>query len=386
MDHPDGQRVAVCVDGTGSAIAAVGVVDPSGDRARADRAGVTSTERASRADAQDAEGGDDAATGREPVGRSRCASTASAGVQRGASTRGAGAGDARHRCMSHRRGSFLGNWLSSSTRVTSRRATSARTAGFAGRSAWVNVTTTLAHEWVGLEEVGDGLWDVYFSRLRLGRLDERRMRDRGSVRPVVTVGGFVTYVPGQICHPCPRLNTEGDVLIVHGVYHWKRRLVGFRNDYCIRCDAIKLALQQQTVDVLHVLFVPILPLGVWKRWRCATCGSDPHARVRTYRSVKWAGTMLLGFITGVGWMASTDGYRGDGGCVWSLRIGGALAFALALRSTIKSPPDADLATRLRAVPPLDHSVCGICGGSLASVGAELKCSKCGAAWRALEAA
>jgi hypothetical protein len=29
---------------------------------------------------------------------------------------------------------------------------------------------------VGLEEVGDGQWDVYFSRLRLGRLEERRMR------------------------------------------------------------------------------------------------------------------------------------------------------------------------------------------------------------------
>jgi putative transposase len=48
--------------------------------------------------------------------------------------------------------------------------------GIRWKRAWVNVTTTLAHEWVGLEEVGDGLWDVYFSRRRLGRLDERRMR------------------------------------------------------------------------------------------------------------------------------------------------------------------------------------------------------------------
>lgn len=48
--------------------------------------------------------------------------------------------------------------------------------GIRWKCAWVNVTTTLAHEWVGLEEVGDGLWDVYFSRLRLGRLDERRMQ------------------------------------------------------------------------------------------------------------------------------------------------------------------------------------------------------------------
>ena len=48
--------------------------------------------------------------------------------------------------------------------------------GIRWKKCWVNVTTVLMHEWVGLEEVGDGLWDVYFSRLRLGRLDERRMR------------------------------------------------------------------------------------------------------------------------------------------------------------------------------------------------------------------
>jgi hypothetical protein len=48
--------------------------------------------------------------------------------------------------------------------------------GIRWKCAWANVTTTLAREWVALEEVGDGLWDVYFSRLRLGRLDERHMR------------------------------------------------------------------------------------------------------------------------------------------------------------------------------------------------------------------
>lgn len=41
---------------------------------------------------------------------------------------------------------------------------------------WVNVTHTLGGEYVGLEEVGDGLWDVFFGPLKLGRLDERRRR------------------------------------------------------------------------------------------------------------------------------------------------------------------------------------------------------------------
>ncbi len=41
---------------------------------------------------------------------------------------------------------------------------------------WVCVTHTLAGEYVGLEEVGDGLWDVYFGPLQLGRMDERKHR------------------------------------------------------------------------------------------------------------------------------------------------------------------------------------------------------------------
>jgi hypothetical protein len=48
--------------------------------------------------------------------------------------------------------------------------------GLRWRCRRVNVTTTLMGEYVGLEEVGDGLWDAYFCRVRLGRLDERRMR------------------------------------------------------------------------------------------------------------------------------------------------------------------------------------------------------------------
>ena len=41
---------------------------------------------------------------------------------------------------------------------------------------WVNVSQALMGENVGLEQVQDGLWDVYFGVKRLGRLDERHMR------------------------------------------------------------------------------------------------------------------------------------------------------------------------------------------------------------------
>ncbi len=41
---------------------------------------------------------------------------------------------------------------------------------------YVNVTSALVGEYVGLEAVEDGLWDVYFGVKRLGRLHERHMR------------------------------------------------------------------------------------------------------------------------------------------------------------------------------------------------------------------
>jgi putative transposase len=48
--------------------------------------------------------------------------------------------------------------------------------GIRWNSQWVNVSTVCAGEYVGLEEIADGIWNVFFGPLRLGRLSERHMR------------------------------------------------------------------------------------------------------------------------------------------------------------------------------------------------------------------
>jgi putative transposase len=48
--------------------------------------------------------------------------------------------------------------------------------GIRWNNAWVNVSTVCIGEHVGLEEIDDGVWNVYFGALRLGRLLERTMR------------------------------------------------------------------------------------------------------------------------------------------------------------------------------------------------------------------
>ena len=51
-----------------------------------------------------------------------------------------------------------------------------RNSGIRWNKHWVCVTHTLAGEYIGLEEVGDGLWDVYFGPVKLGRMNERILR------------------------------------------------------------------------------------------------------------------------------------------------------------------------------------------------------------------
>lgn len=48
--------------------------------------------------------------------------------------------------------------------------------GIRWNCAWVNVSITCAAEYVGLEEIDNGIWNVYFGPLKLGRLIERQMR------------------------------------------------------------------------------------------------------------------------------------------------------------------------------------------------------------------
>ncbi len=41
---------------------------------------------------------------------------------------------------------------------------------------WIKVSTTCAREYIGLEEIDDGIWNVYLGRLKLGRLLEKHLR------------------------------------------------------------------------------------------------------------------------------------------------------------------------------------------------------------------
>ena len=51
-----------------------------------------------------------------------------------------------------------------------------RNGGVRWHNAWVNISHVLGGEYVAFEEVGDGLWEVRFGPVRLGRFHERLLR------------------------------------------------------------------------------------------------------------------------------------------------------------------------------------------------------------------
>jgi hypothetical protein len=169
------------------------------------------------------------------------------------------------------------------------------------------------------------------------------------------------------------------MLIIHGIYKFKPKTVAYRNDFCLTCACPRRAYQEKTFDVLHIYFVPLLPVGFWKRWKCEVCKKDPHAHLGTRKSFKWVGVVLLAAFSGAAWFepVAADYW------LWSLRIGLPVACAAALWNTLRSKPDLRLKERLKEIQPAGESLCAVCEHPLI-LGAHWRCSGCGIERKVLE--
>jgi ribosomal protein S27AE len=167
------------------------------------------------------------------------------------------------------------------------------------------------------------------------------------------------------------------MLLVHGRYFWRRTIVAYRNDFCLSCDKARVAWQHRTFDVLHVFWVPVLPLGFWKRWHCGECGGNPHANPRTRKGFKWLGVAALALFTLAAWGVPASEPRDDLVFLWSVRLGGPLATIWAAWATLRSPADPDLTEALRRVRPISDTNCPLCRVALYHGDVGWQCPKCG---------
>ena len=164
------------------------------------------------------------------------------------------------------------------------------------------------------------------------------------------------------------------MLIIYGRYGFVPKVVGYKNDYCLFCKAEGLSVHVRTIDVLHIFWVPLLPIGMWKRWQCRKCSRDPHVSPTTRRSYKIAGAFLLAFITLAFWSVPIKGDM-EPATIWAFRIGAPVALGFTIWSITKHKAEPGLAARLRALRPLGTAVCALCGAPLVR-GNEWRCSRC----------
>ncbi len=161
------------------------------------------------------------------------------------------------------------------------------------------------------------------------------------------------------------------MFIVHGTYRVAPRFVAYRNDWCNHCDKPVLAQQWRSFYVGHLYWIPLVPLGFYKIWRCQICARNPRERLRTSMGFIVAGLLVCAVIFVITFLVPYS--ANDAALVWGIRFAAVVlvvVFARWLNSRWKeSPPD-------RIVQPLTNDRCLFCDGMMTDY-PQWHCVECG---------
>lgn len=166
------------------------------------------------------------------------------------------------------------------------------------------------------------------------------------------------------------------MLLIHGIYRFCRRRIGCRRDYCNACEQEHLAEQWQSFNVLHLYWVPVLPLGLWDRWECAQCHRDPRGRYHTASWVMYLALALCGLLLLCSFLANVQGLNAkDQLSLWAGRGIVLGIFLIILWSMRRRRPGLSPEERRRQVVPLPADHCVYCEGPL-KTGPRPYCPRC----------
>jgi hypothetical protein len=166
-------------------------------------------------------------------------------------------------------------------------------------------------------------------------------------------------------------------MLIDGVYHFRPKPVGFRNDYCIPCGTERVAIQVRTIDVWHVFWIPVIPLGAHRRWWCLECGRSPDLAKTARRSIKILLAVVLGGLAALTWSVSPPSTDSDEmTAVWVMRV----VFSGLLLATVwwigRGSDDVRRRELLRGLAPSQATECPLCKITLQLTDPP-QCIKCG---------
>ncbi len=164
------------------------------------------------------------------------------------------------------------------------------------------------------------------------------------------------------------------MFVVSGIYSFFPEAVAFRNDFCLSCEDERLSLQIRSFDVVHIYWIPMIPLGFRKAWACRVCGNSPHDATKTRLGFKKAAVVVAGIGASVSWIAPAAG--DESATVWIARLFLTLGFLAAIRWVTHHQPSVSLDEHLSHIEPYSAPSCPLCGNELFSM-PERHCPGCG---------
>lgn len=166
------------------------------------------------------------------------------------------------------------------------------------------------------------------------------------------------------------------MLIIRGAYHFWPKVVAFRNDYCVACKGPRRSVAVRSFDVGHVFWIPLLPVGFWRHWKCTECGRKPHVSPRLRRALLQRGLFILISLSILFWVVPADSDFAIG--AWVCRIAaplGAMVLAVQLFRHLRRP---SLRRSLANVTPAADATCPFCATPLVTgFGPRWSCPACG---------
>ena len=159
------------------------------------------------------------------------------------------------------------------------------------------------------------------------------------------------------------------MFIVHGTYRVAPRFVAYRNDWCNHCDKPVLAQQWRSFYVGHLCWIPLVPLGFYKIWRCQICARNPRERLRTSMGFIVAGSLVCAVIFVITFLVPYS--ANDAAVVWGFGSAAVVPWSICLVELeverISAGPD---------VQPLTNARCLFCDGMMTDY-PQWHCDECG---------
>jgi hypothetical protein len=160
-------------------------------------------------------------------------------------------------------------------------------------------------------------------------------------------------------------------MILHGTYTFGTKRVACRNGYCTTCRTARFAEGFRSWRVLHVFFLPILPIGTVTRWYCTEHGHQLDARRPNRPWILYAGIfggVLMSFI-GI-MLLFEPGEQGG-----AVMIPAGIVFSLGLFYLLKRQNYRNYAAAQQSVPPLSSEHCPYCKAPVLN-GTPPRCHTC----------